>query len=159
MVQSSRKVYAQQLVSLNAQLKPNQLTGTWRVIEIKTTGSNAPTISHPQPGLLLFTGTHYSLMIIDTDQPRAELHRQPTPTAAEFLATWGPFTAAAGSYEISGETLTTRPEVAKNPQVMAPENIQLNKFTVKGKTLTLTRTRNGNDPVTNPTTITFTKIE
>ena len=147
--------------SAHAQFKATPLTGTWSVTEIKTTGPKARTISHPQPGLLIFTGDHYSLMIIESDQPRAEVQNPQIkkPTADELLAAWEPFTAAAGTYEISGNTLTTRPSVAKNPQVMAPGNVQLNTFKIDKKILTLTRIRNGETPVANPTTITFTKVE
>jgi len=145
----------------NAQFKQTPLTGTWSVTEIRITGPNARTITHPQPGLLIFTGNHYSLMIIESDQARAEVESPQTkkPTADELLATWGPFTAASGTYEISGNTLTTRPTVAKNPQVMAPGNVQLNTFKIEKNTLTITRTRNGNTPAANPTTIILTKIE
>jgi hypothetical protein len=142
----------------NAQLKPTPLTGTWSVTEIRTTGPNGRIISHPQPGLLIFTGNHYSLMIIESDQPRAALKREKN-TAEELLATWGPFTAASGTYEISGNTLTTRPTVAKNPQVMAPDDVQLNTFKIEKNTLTITRTRNGNTPPANPMTLVLTKIE
>lgn len=147
--------------SANAQFKQTPLTGTWSVTEIRITGPNARTIAHPQPGLLIFTGNHYSLMIIESDQARAEVGSPQTkkPTADELLATWGPFTAASGAYEISGNTLTTRPTVAKNPQVMAPGNVQLNTFKIEKDTLTITRTRNGNTPAANPTTIILTKIE
>jgi hypothetical protein len=141
----------------DAQFKPTPLSGAWSVTEIKRTGPNAQTMNHPQPGLLIFTGNHYSLMIIETEQPRAEVHAQ--STAAELLATWGPFIAASGTYEISGNTLTTRPTVAKNPPVMAPGNVQLNTFKIEGKTLTLTRVRDGNVAVANPTTIILTRVE
>jgi Lipocalin-like domain len=147
--------------SASAQFKATPLTGTWSVTEIKTTGPNARTISHPQPGLLIFTGNHYSLMIIESDQPRAEVQSPQVkqPTADQLLATWGPFTAASGTYEISDNTLTTRPSVAKNPQVMAPGSVQINTFRIDKNILTLTRTRNGETPVANPTTMTFTKVE
>ena len=145
----------------HAQFKATPLTGTWSVTEIKTTGPNARVISHPQPGLLIFTGNHYSLMIIESDQPRAMVQepQQKKPTADELLEAWGPFTAAAGTYEISGNILTTRPTVAKNPQVMAPGNVQLNTFKIEKNTLALVRTRNGETPVANPTTITFIRVE
>ncbi len=145
----------------NAQIKQTPLTGTWRVTEIRVTGPNARTISHPQPGLFIFTGNHYGALFIDSDQPRPELQppQQKTPTAEELLATWGPVTAASGTYEISGNTLTTRPAVAKNPQVMAPGNVQFYTFKIDKNTLTLTRTRNRDTPVANPTTIILTKIE
>lgn len=87
-------------VSANAQFKATPLTGTWSLTEIKTTGPNARTISHPQPGLLMFTGNHYSLMIIESDKPRAEIQSPQVkkPTVDELLATWEPFTAASGTY-------------------------------------------------------------
>ena len=148
-------------VTANAQFKATPLTGTWSVTEIQTTGPNARTISHPQPGFLIFTGNHYSLMIIESDQPRAGVQNAQVnkPTVEELLATWGPFTAASGTYEISGNTLTTRPSVAKNPQVMAPGNVQLNTFKIEKNILTLTRIGNFGRPVANPTTMTFMKVE
>lgn len=142
-----------------ARLNPTKLTGAWSVTEIRTTGPNAKTIRDPQPGLLIFTGTHYSLLIITSDHARSGLPNRDKSTARELLEVWGPLTAASGTYEISQDTLTTRPMVAKNPEVMAPGNIQVNTFKVQGKTLTITRVRNGNNPVANPTTITFTRVE
>jgi hypothetical protein len=149
------------MATANAQFKATPLTGTWSMTEIKTTGPNARTISHPQPGFLIFTGNHYSLMIIDSDQPRAEVPSPQVkkPTAEELLATWGPFTAASGTYEISGNTLTTRPSVAKNPQVMAPGNFQIYTFKIEKNIVTLTRIRNRDTPVVNPTTFTLSKVE
>jgi Lipocalin-like domain len=143
----------------NAQLKPTSLTGTWRVTEAKTTGPNARTLSSPQPGLLIFTGNHYSRMVITSDQPRTALKDQSKATAAELLATWGPFNAASGAYEISGDNLTVRPVVAKNPQVMAPGAVLVYSFKLEGHTLTITDVRNANGPVANPATITYTRIE
>ncbi len=144
----------------SAQLKPTPLTGTWRVTEIKTTGPNARRMSSPQPGLQIFTGNHYSLMFVNSDQPRTALQDQSKATAAELLTVWGPFTAASGTYEISGSTLICRPDVAKNPQVMAPGAERTYSFKLdEGNTLTTTEVRNGNGPVANPTTITYTRIE
>jgi predicted acyl esterase len=142
-----------------AQLKPTPLTGTWRVTEAKTTGPNARTVSSPQPGLLIFTGNHFSRMIITSDQPRTALTDQPKATAAELLATWGPFNAASGTYEVSGDNLTVHPVVAKNPQVMAPGAVLVYSFKLEGNTLTTTDVRNANGPVANPATITYTRIE
>ena len=56
----------------NAQLKPTQLTGTWRITEAKFTGPNARTVSSPQPGLLILTGNYYSRVLITSDQPRID---------------------------------------------------------------------------------------
>jgi hypothetical protein len=98
-------------------------------------------------------------LLITSDQPRTAIKDQTKATAAELLATWGPFNAAAGTFEISGGNMICRPVVAKNPQVMAPGADQLFSFELAGTTLTITEVRNGNGPVANPTTTTYTKVE
>jgi hypothetical protein len=143
----------------SAKLKPTPLTGAWRVTEVKTTGPNARTDSSPQPGLFIFTGTHYSNMTVNSDQPRTALQDQTKATAAELLAVFGPFTANSGTYEISGGNMTFKPFVAKNPQAMAAGAANVSSFKIQGNTLTLTGVRNANGPVANPTTITLTRIE
>ena len=60
------------------------------------------------------------------------------PTAAELLAMWGPFVANAGTYDISGDSVTFRPMVAKMPEVMKPGNSATAQFKLEGDTLTLT---------------------
>ena len=142
-----------------AQLKPTPLTGTWRITGAKSTGADARTVTNPQPGLLIFTGNHYSTLVITSDQPRAPIANAAKATAAELLATWGPFNAASGTYEISGSTLTLRPEVAKNPQVMAPGADQIFRFQIEGNTLTTITVRNVNGAVANPITRTYTRVE
>lgn len=142
-----------------AQLKPTPLTGTWRVTGAKTTGPNARTVTNPAPGLLIFTGNHYSRLLITTEEPRVALKDQAKASAAELVATWGPFNAASGTYEISGSNLICRPLVAKNPQVMAPGAEIVYTFKLEGNTLTTTDARNGAGPVANPATITYTRVE
>jgi len=142
----------------NAQLKPTLLTGTWSLTEVKTTGSKGRTISNA-PGLLLFTGNHYSRLYIASDQPRKPLEDQSKATAAELLAVWGPVVVSSGTYEISGSTVTLRPIVAKNPEVMAPGAIGVYSFKVEGDKLSMTEVRNVNGPITNPPTMTYTRVE
>ena len=99
-------------------------------------------------------------MIIESDQPRAIVQpSQKKPTADELMAVWGSFTAASGTYAKYRGILTTRSAVAKNPQVMAPGNVQVNTFKIENNTLTLTRTRNGETAIANPTTLTFIRVE
>ncbi len=144
--------------SASAQLKPTPLTGTWRMTEVKTSGPNARTLRSPQ-GLLIFTGNHYSRVFVNSDQPRAALQDPTKATAADLVAVWGPLVAASGTYEVSGNTLTCRPIVAKNPQVMAPGVLDVYVFKLEGNALTTTDVRNANGPAGNPTTITYTRIE
>lgn len=142
-----------------AQLKPTALTGTWRITGWKSTGSSGRTVSAPQPGLLLFTGNYFSRMLIVSDGPRTAIKDQEKATAAELLATWRPFNAASGTYEISGANLICRPLVAKNPQVMAPGADQTFSFKLDGNTLAITEVRNANGPIANPITATYTRVE
>jgi len=145
-------------LSASAQLKSTPLTGTWRMKEVKTSGPKGRTFTGV-PGLLLFTGNYYSRMYVASDQPRSPLQDLAKATAAELLAVWGPFVAASGTYEISGNTLSCRPMVAKNPQVMAPGVIDVYTFKIEGNTLAVTGVRNASGAVADPTTITYARIE
>jgi hypothetical protein len=153
--------FALAVLVATAKMKPTSLTGTWRVTELKTTGPNAGTNSNPQPGLLIFTGNHYSLMTINSQTPRPAIALQDlaNATAAQLQASWGPFTANSGTYEVSGGNLTFRPEVAKNPGAMAPGAANVSSFRIEGNKLTLIQVRNVNGPVANPITTTLTRIE
>jgi hypothetical protein len=50
---------------------------------------------------------------------------------------WNPFAANAGTYQISGTTLTRRPTVAKNETVMTTDPPQVAEFKIEGNKLTL----------------------
>lgn len=120
------------------------LQGVWRVSEIVVTGAGASTNSTPQPGLYVFTKSHYSTVVVNGTAARKDVSPAKDPnklTDAEKLARyemWSPFTANSGTYEVKGNTLTTKPLVAKNPGVMAPQGTgQTREFKIDGKTLTL----------------------
>jgi hypothetical protein len=70
-----------------------------------------------QPGLLIFTARHYSRTTDTATSPRpATPDAVPgTPSLDELRARWGPFQANAGTYELSGHSLTLRIVVSKNP--------------------------------------------
>lgn len=95
-----------------------------------------------QPGLYIFTGTHYSTMFVSADEPRQDLPEEPTD--AETAAAYNPFIANSGRYEISGDEITTRAYVAKFPAYMHrwPDNASTYKFAVDGDEMVLTF-RNG----------------
>jgi hypothetical protein len=144
-------------VSASAKTK---VEGAWRVTEVQRTGPNAGTNSKPQPGLYLFTGKHYSIITVNSDQPRPDAPADASKaTAAELNAVWGPFTANSGTYEISGDTLTIHQMVAKNPGVMRSGSFTTYSMKLQGNTLTLTQTKNQNGPVNNPTTTKLTRVE
>jgi hypothetical protein len=145
-------------VTADAQSKAPVLTGAWRLTEMKRTGPKAETLKNP-PGLLIFTGKHWSRMYVDSDQPRPEIRDLEKAAAAEIIATWGPFVAASGTYEVSGNTLTTRALIAKNPNVMESGNFAVYTFTIEGNTLTMTDARNSVGTAANPRTFTYVRLE
>jgi hypothetical protein len=72
------------------------------------------------PGLIIFTGGYYSIMVVTGDKARPALPQDISKaTAAELLAVWRPFTANSGTYEIKGSTLTTHPTVAKAKRALS----------------------------------------
>jgi hypothetical protein len=104
----------------------NPLVGAWRVTEMTTTSPDSSfTISNPQPGLYLFTESHYSMMYVPAGEQRpldegdVSIIGALIPTDAEKVASWETIIANSGSYEVSGSTLTTRPMVAKSANLMA----------------------------------------
>ena len=137
------------------------IQGVWRITEVTTTGPNAAKNSSPQPSLYIFTARHYSLIRINGKDTRPDMPQgeQSKATAAQLLAVWGPLTAQAGTYEVAGGKLTTRPTVAKNTFAMASGAFLTASYKLDGKTLTITSERNAAGPVANPITWTLTRIE
>jgi hypothetical protein len=101
------------------------LEGVWRVAElIFPEGSpfvrpgDPRAITNPEPSLIIFTGRYYSRLTVE--EPRQPVNAPPNPrnaTEAEKLALyeqWRPLSASAGTYEVSGSTMTLRTIVAKN---------------------------------------------
>jgi hypothetical protein len=134
------------------------LEGAWMVAGITTTGPDSATLNipSPQPGLLLFTGRHYSLIRIGSADPRPQLEPEDSATVEGLRAVWGAaFTANAGTYELTGSTLTTSPLVAKNPQVMAPGNLQRSSIRMVGDSLWTTGIPADTVTVPNPNPLTY----
>src|SRR5688572_21224154 len=88
------------------------LEGAWSRIE---SGPAAGTTRNPTPpGVMLFVDGHYSWVYLSGPQPRPPMPG-PNGTAAELRAVLGPIVAEAGTYEVSGQTMTRRRIVSKNP--------------------------------------------
>lgn len=121
-----------------AQQKSTPLTGAWQVTKVKMTGPNAQTITNPQPGLYLFTGKYFSIMMVMGDHPRPihpTLPEVPKATAQEILAVYGPYVANTGTYEVNGGALIMHPLVSKNPELMGGSVTY--SFEIQGNSLTL----------------------
>jgi hypothetical protein len=135
------------------------IVGVWRATDVTITGPNARKVTSPQPGLRIFTQRHYSITAVTADQPRPDLPPPGKATDKQLADTFGAFQANAGTYEIKGNELTTRAEVAKVPNAMQAGSFATSTFTLEGNTLTVTQKTNTNGPITNPTTIKYTRVE
>lgn len=112
--------------------------GAWTVTEWTREGQTWAA----QPGIFVFTSTHYSFFFVTGAEARA-VPAEPFPgpmTDSERLTAFNEFTANAGRYTVEGNTLTTRPYIAKNPGVNEgfPDNGREHTVRRSGDTLTLT---------------------
>jgi len=124
------------------------LIGVWRPVEVVWVGTPARratyetpmTLGPLGPGLRIFTQHHYSYLGLSTADARPDLPDS-NVTTKDFLATWQPFGANAGTYEIHGDTIVTSPTIAKNPRTMAAGFHGRFIFRVTGDSLWLTNPR------------------
>lgn len=88
--------------------------------------------SERRNGLLLQTDSHYTLIETSKDRPRPE-----TPSTrlsdAEVAVLYAGLTAQAGTYTISGSTMTRRPLLAHNPALQGIDAAV--EFKLEGDTL------------------------
>ena len=111
------------------------LEGEWQIEEVTIVGGdNEGTYSNPQPSLFIFTGRHYSTLLIPGDSPRQQFPEQTTDE--ERLAAFDNFIANAGTYQVTGSTLTVQPFVAKVPNAMAGEGFAY-EYSLNGNSLIL----------------------
>ena len=142
---------------LEGQQPQQALEGAWRVTEVVSTGPGARVLASPQPGLLLFTGRHYSYTLITGDQPRLELPSG-VVSAADLLRAWNPFAANAGTFEVSGNTMIRRPIVAKSPGTMAPGVFNEYTFRLSADTLWVTTVGTESGPAMSSPTVKYLRV-
>ena len=103
------------------------IEGVWKIVEWVESGRTITTV---QPSLFIFTKGYYSMLFLQTDQPRGSVAAPQTRqnlTDAEKIARfehWSPFTAASGTYQVSDTTVTLRPIIAKSGWEMSEQAIR-----------------------------------
>ena len=115
---------------VSAQTKPS-IEGVWKISGgAFPEGSPLPAAAtptpeqrqaaKPQPSLIIFTKGYYSQMYVMGGTPRPVVplpkdRRHATDAEKQALYDmWQPFTANAGTYSVSGSTLSLTPTVSKN---------------------------------------------
>ena len=153
---------------------PASIQGVWRNVERVIPASSNPgervdpfahvpvgTQSAVQPGLLIITRQHYSRTTDTAVQPRPkDGYAMPArPTVEELQARWGPFAANAGTYELSGDTLTLHAFVSKEPRDQTPGGFARLRVTLEGNRLSLTPIANSNGPIAAGVTSRYVRVE
>ena len=112
----------------------DDLVGAWEITEsIVADGTPIENVG----GMIVFTASgHYSWIRMGGTRP--SYPSQAEATDAQKIAAFETLGANAGTYTVSGSTLTRDPAAAKNPYVYAPGNTTVRTFQIDGRTLTLT---------------------
>ena len=125
------------------------VTGAWKVTEIHDPGK-APN-TKPLAGLYVFTEKHYSAIRLNGTTPLPDYPNNDVATDAQKVQAFNTVYMNTGAYTISGNNLTTMPQVAKSGFAMVPGRKTEYTFSVSGNTLTLTQ-KGG-------PTVKFTRVE
>jgi hypothetical protein len=166
-------LFAALVMPMASQSQPS-IQGVWRNSERTIPASTTPgdrvdpfahvpagTQTAVQPGLLIITGRYYS-RVTDTavaPRPSAGYATPDRPTLEELQARWGPFAANAGTYELSGSTLTLRVLVSKNPSEQRDGAFAKLTMKVDGNTLWLTPFENNAGPIVAGVTSKYVRVE
>ncbi len=121
----------------------------------------AGTHTNLQTTLVIFTDRHYSRTSDTAAQPRPTTgYKTPgKPTLEELQAEWGPFAANAGTYEVSGTTLTLHAIVAKNPRAQREKNFTRLTVKLDGNNLWLTPMETESGTIAAPVTSKYVRVE
>ena len=133
--------------------------GVWRTVEVVVPGPTPQTFRSPAT-LAIFHGKHYSRVEVHAEGARPMLKDPATASADELRATWGPFVAEAGTFDVTGKNVVTmQAMVAKNPAAMTAGATSVFTYQRNGDTLTLTQVRTPSGPSVPPATIRLSRIE
>jgi hypothetical protein len=130
------------------------IVGVWRVVEYTAGGRT----SHPQPAFWIFTAKHYA-MVMETrdDIKRPDVPDPDHATSQQLLASWAPFAAQFGTYEITRDVLTLHILAAKSPSLVGTKRLQ--RFTVNANTLRTEALFVDGKPMSKPVVLTFERAE
>jgi hypothetical protein len=99
------------------------LRGVWKLTEAAVRRPGGDWVrTTPGSSLYIFTEKHYSYTFATGNGPRRLFAGDPnSPTDAEKVGAYDSFVAAAGTYVLSGSTLTLTATLHKNPNEMTGE--------------------------------------
>ena len=122
------------------------MKGVWRAVSTVRVGADPRSNLDRQPGILIYTDSHYCLLVQDNIVSEAQRRPVPPPkdpnnlTSAEKIALyeqWRPLGAQCGRYTVKGNTYTHHPIIAKAPPAKGTTYPDANpvEFKLEGNTL------------------------
>ena len=133
--------------------------GVWKTVEVVVPGPTPQTFRSAAT-LAIFHGKHYSRVEVHAEGARPVLKNPATASADELRATWGPFVAEAGTFEVTDKNVVTmQATVAKNPAAMTNGATSVYTYQRNGDALTLTQTRTPSGAMAAPVTIKLVRVE
>ncbi len=138
----------------DAQSKTTPITGVWKIVEASTPDNG---VKRTQGGIYIFTGKYFSKFWDRSESPRPEL--TPEMPDAELRKNVRAVLTKAGTYEVSGTTLTTHSKMAINPRSARPDDSDIYSFRIEGNTMWITDVNELGQPSKNPVTLKFIRLE
>ena len=124
----------------SALAQADKLIGVWKTTEAKLPANpeqnlEGGTLANPQPEITVFTQKHFITVGVHSEEPRPDLPQNSTD--AQLLEAWRPFTAQAGTYEVTGSTITIHTMVTKSPNLMNRKASRTRNYRFEGDVLIL----------------------
>jgi hypothetical protein len=98
-------------------LAQDSVEGVWQVSRIERDSNVEPNIN-PQPGIVIFTEKHYSMVITARGSGMQSYNKRWAPTDVEKLKRSSELMVNSGTYELDGSQLTAHPIAAKDPDLI-----------------------------------------
>ena len=95
----------------------DSVEGVWQVSRIDRDSNAEPNIN-PQPGIVIFTEMHYSMLITLRGSGMQSYSKRWAPTDEEKLKRSSELMVMSGTYELDGSQLTAHPIAAKDPDLI-----------------------------------------
>jgi hypothetical protein len=118
-------------------------------------------IQPSQPGLYIFGNEYYTAVLTPGAEPRMKADVSFQPTQEEMITQYSTIIVKAGTYDVSGSTVSFSPMIAKSPAFVGGR--QTSTFPIDGDTLVLSQSMivaaDGLSPPNPAGTLTLVRVE
>jgi len=126
-------------------LDASTLNGAWKTVQVHAELQDTTwTRDEDRPNIVVFSDGHWASLRIAGEGVREDLPEDPTDE--QLLEAWRPVRASAGTYSLSGSTMTSTTTISKSPNAMNEQRASESKITLEGNKMVrvFTNPENGN---------------